>query len=445
MLHRFINFINHHHLAHQGSPILLAVSGGADSVAMLDMFAKAGFKFAIAHVNFHLRGDESNRDEQFVRSLAEKYGAEIFVKSFDTERYATDNHLSIEMAARDLRYAEFEQIMNKNGYAVTAVAHHIDDSIETFVLNALRGSGINGLTGIRVSNGRIIRPMLCFSRKEIEKYVEDNKLEYVTDRTNLETDFSRNKIRNCVAPYFEQINPSYRNSFAQTFSYLQQVKEIYFQEIENQRKRLTRTEGNDTHISIPELMQHPQKEAVLFELLRPFGFNKTQSAQILSAADAESGKSFISHGYRLIKDRNSFIISPIDDKTTETETLIGNDIINKGVYSGNGCELRFDFISPSDFHPGRDQSTAYFDFDSLQMPLTLRHWHEGDTIVPFGRQKPKKLSDIFVDMKLTRAHKERVPILCSGGNIIWAVGVRASDCCKVSTETKRILRITKVL
>ncbi|MBO7141680.1 MAG: tRNA lysidine(34) synthetase TilS, partial [Bacteroidales bacterium] len=151
MLHRFINFINHHHLAHQGSPILLAVSGGADSVCMLDMFAKAGFRFAIAHVNFHLRGDESNRDEQFVRSLAEKYGAEIFVKSFDTERYATDNHLSIEMAARDLRYAEFEQIMNKNGYAVTAVAHHIDDSIETFVLNALRGSGINGLTGIRVS------------------------------------------------------------------------------------------------------------------------------------------------------------------------------------------------------------------------------------------------------------------------------------------------------
>ena len=445
MLQRFNQYIATNHLADRSQKILLAVSGGADSVAMLDLFAKAGFNIAISHVNFHLRGADSNRDEDFVRSLALKYNVQIFVKSFDTQSYAAEKHISIEMAARELRYAEFEQIMDNHGFAVTAVAHHIDDAIETFMLNLLRGTGISGLTGMHNQNGRIIRPMLCFSRRDIEKYVQDCGLQYVTDVTNFETEFSRNKIRNCVAPYFEQINPSYRNSFAETFTYLQQVKAIYYKEIEDQKRRITRTVGGETFVSIPELLQYPQKEALMFEILRQYGFNKTQSSQILNTADAESGKTFVGSGYRLVKDRNMFIISHLDAADNGQEVLLGREVIETGEYRGDGCVLRFDIIPKTDFSPERDSSTAYFDFDCIEFPLVLRRWRSGDTMVPFGRRQPKKLSDIFIGDKLTLLQKERVPILCSGAKIIWAVGIRASDTFKVTSKTSRILRIISKL
>ena len=214
MLQQFNQYIAAHSLANKSQKTLLAISGGADSVCMLDMFVKAGYKVAIAHVNFHLRGEDSNRDEAFVRALAKKYNVEIFTKSFDTKSYAAEKHISIEMAARDLRYAEFDRLMNTHGFRCTAVAHHLDDAVETFMLNLLRGTGISGLTGMHEKNGRIIRPMLCFTRHEIEEYLNNNGLEYVTDITNFETEYSRNKIRNCVIPYFEQINPSFRHSFA---------------------------------------------------------------------------------------------------------------------------------------------------------------------------------------------------------------------------------------
>ncbi|MBR4441440.1 MAG: tRNA lysidine(34) synthetase TilS [Bacteroidales bacterium] len=445
MLQRFNQYIATHHLADRSQQILLAISGGADSVSMLDLFAKAGFDIAISHVNFHLRGDDSNRDEAFVRSLAHSYNVPIFVKDFDTQSYAAEKHISIEMAARELRYAEFEKIMDHHGFASTAVAHHIDDAIETFLLNLLRGTGISGLTGMHSRNGRIIRPMLCFSRKDIEKYVQDNGLQYVTDVTNFETEFSRNKIRNCVAPYFEQINPSYRNSFAETFTYLQQVKEIYYREIEDQKRRITRTIGGETLVSIPELMQYHQKEALMFEILRQYGFNKTQVSQILNAAEAESGKTFMSDNYRLVKDRNMFVISNFKEEDNGQEILLGRDALAKGEFRGDGCVLRFDIIPKTDFSPERDSSTAYFDFDSIEFPLVLRHWQSGDTIVPFGRRQPKKLSDIFIDHKLTILEKERVRILCSGGKIIWAVGIRAADTYKVTPKTLHILRIISEL
>ena len=445
MLKTFNNYIATQSLTDKSQKILLAISGGADSVAMLDLFAKSGYKIAIAHVNFHLRGRESDRDEQFVRALATQYGADIFVKSFDTEHYAKDNRLSIEMAARELRYNEFERIMDENGFAVTAVAHHIDDAVETFMLNLMRGTGISGLTGMHPKNGRIIRPMLCFSRKEIEEYIHKNGLEFVTDRTNFETEFARNKIRNCVAPYFEQINPSYRNSFAETFTYLQQVKEIYFAEIEKQKQLITHINGNETVISIPLLMRYQQKEALLFEILRPFGFNKTQARQIMQAAEAESGKSFSGNGFRLIKDRDTFIINKLEEESPEIEALIGLDTIKQGEYQYHHHRLKFDIISSADFKPTRNCSTAYFDLDKLTFPLVLRHWKTGDTIVPFGRRQPKKLSDIFINQKLTLIEKERVPVLCSGATIIWAVGIRTADTFKVTSTTTRILRIISML
>ncbi|MBR4215754.1 MAG: tRNA lysidine(34) synthetase TilS [Bacteroidales bacterium] len=446
LLIRLTNNLTTHHLATPTDRILLAVSGGADSVCMLDLFVKAGYNVAIAHVNFHLRGDDSNRDELFVRGLAKKYNVEIFVKSFDTKSYAEDKHISIEMAARDLRYAEFEQIMNKNGYAVTAVAHHIDDAVETFMLNLLRGTGISGLTGMHEKNGRIIRPMLGFTRKEIEQYIKDNGLEYVTDVTNFETEFSRNKIRNCVIPYFEEINPSFRNSFADTFKYMQQVKDIYYEEIERQKDRMIVNEESDIKIDIEKLLQYPHREAFMFEVLRTYGFNKQQVAQIATALTSGSGKLFISNTHRLVKDRKYLIINQLDNFKSTSPLLIPlNQLVEKYLIWGD-CRFEFDIIDyTADINLKCGNQTAFFDLDKLVFPLEIRHWHSGDTIVPFGQKQPKKLSDIFINQKLTLADKERVPILCSGGNIIWAVGIRASDYCKVTPNTKRILRIFKVL
>ena len=446
MLARFTANIKFHNLATKDDHILLAISGGADSVCMLDLFVKAGYNVAIAHVNFHLRGEDSNRDEAFVRQLANKYDVDIFVKSFDTKGYAADNHISIEMAARDLRYAEFERLMDNQGFNSTAVAHHIDDAVETFMLNLLRGTGIAGLTGMHEKNGRIIRPMLCFTRKEIEDYIKNNDLEYVTDVTNFETEFSRNKIRNCVVPYFEEINPSFRHNFADTFKYLRQVKEIYFEEIERQKANIICSEGNSVKINIKKLLQYPHREAFMFEILHTYGFNKNQVEQIEMSLEGLSGKVFISSSHKLVKDREYLIINKLSHQNNTSTLLIKKEEIDGGNFVWGDCKFKTEIITNSaDINLKCNNTTAFFDLDNLHFPLEIRHWRSGDTIVPFGRKQPKKLSDIFIDSKLSVVQKEETAILCSGGEIIWAVGIRASNIGKVSPSTTHILRITKIL
>ncbi len=446
MLARFTANIKFHNLATKDDHILLAISGGADSVCMLDLFVKAGFKVAIAHVNFHLRGEESNRDEAFVRQLAKKYSVDIFVKSFDTKSYAADNHISIEMAARDLRYAEFERLMDNHGFNSTAVAHHIDDAVETFMLNLLRGTGISGLTGMHEKNGRIIRPMLCFTRQEIEDYIKNNDLEYVTDVTNFETEFSRNKIRNCVVPYFEQINPSFRNSFADTFKYMRQVKDIYFEEIERQKHNMLLNDNGCIKIDIDKLLQYPHRQAFMFEILHPYGFNKQQLKQIEESLTGESGKIFTSNTHQLLKDRKYLIINYLGKNKDTSPLLITKDIIGKGDLVCGDYKFKIDIIENTpDVNLKCGNKTAFFDLDKLRFPLEIRHWQKGDTIVPFGRKQPKKLSDIFIDNKLSVIQKERIAIISSGGDIIWAVEIRAADTCKVTSSTTHILRITNML
>ena len=446
MLTRFVQSIDTHQLATNSNHILLAISGGADSVAMLDMFAKCGYKFAIVHVNFHLRGDDSNRDEAFVRSLAKKYNVEIFVKNFDTKSYANNKHISIEMAARELRYAEFDRLMNTYGFDSTAVAHHIDDAIETFMLNLLRGTGISGLTGMHPKNGRIIRPMLCFTRHEIEDYIKNNGLEYVTDVTNFENEFSRNKIRNCVIPYFQQINPSFRNSFADTFKYMQQVKDIYCEEIERQKKVSTISNNEELKIDINKLLQYRHRKAFMFEMLRQYGFNKKQIEQIEYSLNSESGKIFTSSSHQLLKDRKYLIINKLNQKITPPLLIQENALNqNQGVFYWDKYKFEFEICNNANINLKCGKQTAFFDYDKLTFPLEIRHWHNGDIMVPFGLTQAKKLSDIFIDHKLSVIDKEQTAILCSGNNIIWAVGIRAADTCKVTSKTIRILRINSAL
>ena len=287
---RIKQYIEKEDLFSSGSKILIALSGGADSVALLCILHAAGYPCEAAHCNFHLRGEESNRDEQFVRQLCKKYGIHLHTIDFDTTRYAAEKHISIEMAARELRYNWFEEIRNQCRADVVAVAHHQDDSVETILLNLIRGTGITGLLGIRPRNGVIVRPLLCINREEIMRYLQSIGQDYVTDSTNLEDEYTRNKIRLNLLPLMQTTNPSVKNSLIETSNYLSDVATIYNRYIEEAKTRIATTEG----IRICELVKEPAPEALLFEILHPLGFNSAQIKDIVHSLHGQSGKQFSS-------------------------------------------------------------------------------------------------------------------------------------------------------
>lgn len=429
----------------QGEKILLGVSGGPDSVVMTDMLHKIGIKFGIAHVNFQLRDAESDADEQFVRELAHKYGVAIHVRKYDTTMYAEQKGLSIEMAARELRYKYFDELMDTYGYTATAVAHHRDDAIETFFLNLTRGAGIRGLTGIKVTNGRIIRPLLCYSRKEIEKYAKENSLNYRVDHTNLESKFARNKVRNLVIPILEKINPSARNAITESILYLSMARHIYEKSIGETLLKVERQTENTTYIDINGILSFVEPSCLLHEILSRYGFSKAQCVDVMKQINGPSGKKFYSDTHLLEKDRNSLIISKLSNETEHQShpvLLIWEDDILSGVFCSSGCSLSFSIINNKDFLPERNPNVAYFDYNKLTFPLELTGWEAGDRFVPFGAKYSKKLSDLFVDNKISLLKKRRTPILRCGDDILWVVGIRASNYRIVDQETKQILKIT---
>ncbi|MBQ3655328.1 MAG: tRNA lysidine(34) synthetase TilS [Bacteroidales bacterium] len=438
MLQKFLRFISQNRLFDKDNDkILLAVSGGTDSVVMCDLSFHAGLKFAICHINFNLRGEDSVEDELFVRGLASKYGVEIFVKSFNTLQYAEKTKQSVEMAARELRYGEFERIMNTEGFDYTAVAHQKDDAVETFFLNLLRGSSIRGLTGIKMKNNRIIRPLLCFSRREILQYIEDNRLSFRLDKTNLETEFSRNKIRNEILPLFEEINPSFKDNAALSLKFLSGVKTIYEDVIAKKKSEIL----SDNIVKISDILDFIEPETLLFEITSEYGFNRVQCSEIFRTFSSDgSGKVFYSPSHKILKDRNTLIISEINEPLA-IFTEIKEDDINRGIKVFDKGRLKFSVITKDDFSPVRDNKTVYFDLEKLVFPLEISPWHLGDFFVPFGGKFKKKLSDFFVDNKLSVNAKQNVRLLKSQGKIIWIIGMRASSLFKVGGSTKKILKI----
>jgi len=444
MLKKVKQHITDNQLFGERDKVLLAVSGGPDSVAMAHMLSRLHVKIGICHVNFHLRGKDSDGDEQFVRDMAQRLGAEIFVLEADTEKFAKDNGLSIEMAARDIRYAEFQRIMDQHGYACTAVAHHQDDAIETFVLNLTRGAGIKGLTGIKVRNQRIVRPLLCLTRQEIMQYIEQQHLPYRTDKTNLESNYARNKVRNLIMPILEQINPSAKNSISESLRYLAMAKHIYEQDIEKaMAKTISKTKQNTT-ISIPQLLRYTEPECLLYEIICQYGFGKYQCANILRGIEGESGRVYESKTHRLIKDREHLIIEETASKAQTRQQIQIEELKPGHNISTPHHTLCISKIKPEDFCPERDAGTIYLDFDKLNamdLPLEITGWQPGDQMTVFGGKR-KKLSDIFVDSKLSISQKENVEILRYGSKILWAIGIRASNLCAVNKSTTNILKIT---
>lgn len=431
------HFIAKHQLLLQQSKVIVGLSGGADSVAMLHYLVNAGYTCIAAHCNFHLRNEESNRDEQFVKNICQKWNIQLEVIDFDTEKIAAERKISIEMAARDLRYEWFEQLRHNYGAESIAVAHHRDDNVETFLLNIIRGTGIRGLSGMAPKNNKIIRPFLCISRVEIEEYVLKNDLSFVVDHTNAETIYLRNKIRLELLPWLENINPSVRDSIERTSNQLNDVEQIYLAEIERYRALFVTKIDAIIYISIAQICAFPQSATLLFELLQPYKFSRSVCVEILESFNGISGKRFYSTDYVLVKDRTQLIIKKkevVEDIVVEITE--GKQFINYPI------SMSFDYLKIKDFCPENNKNSAYFDAAKLTYPLTLKHWKQGDWFVPFGMKGKKKLSDYFSDHKYDLIQKQEVWVLCSGNDIIWLVGERSDNRFRVDENTKIILQIT---
>ncbi|WP_459190458.1 tRNA lysidine(34) synthetase TilS [Parabacteroides sp. APC149_11_2_Y6] len=422
-------YIEKYQLLEESCPVLVGLSGGADSIALLTLLVKLGYSCIAAHCNFHLRGEESMRDERFAEEYAKTLQVPFLKTDFDTEQYAAANHLSIEMAARELRYNWFEEKRSETGAQAIAVAHHRDDSVETVLMNLVRGTGIRGMSGIRPKNGYVVRPLLCVTRKEITAWLDARNISYVTDSTNLSDAYTRNFIRLRVLPLLEEINPSVRTAIARTADHLSAAEAVYMHVVE-QAKAEVLDEGN--RISIPALMHYPSPDAILYELLKVYNFSRTVSEDIYAALEGEPGKQFFSPTHRLVKDRDYLLLSSIETKPEQTYVLSGNE--EKWV---GPVELSFNKVVISEnFHIRKDKNIAYFDYDKLAFPLTLRTWKDGDWFIPFGMKGRKKLSDYFSDRKFSRFEKERVWLLCSGNDIIWIVGERPDNRYSIGSATK---------
>lgn len=432
MIHTIRLYIEKYRLLSEDRPVLVGLSGGADSVALLGVLVRLGYPCIALHCNFHLRGEESDRDEAFACEFAESLEVPFHKIDFDTISYAGEKHLSIEMAARELRYAWFEEMRERLGGQATAVAHHRDDSVETVLMNLIRGTGIRGMSGIRPRNGSIIRPLLCVSREDILAWLADQGYAYMVDCTNLSDAYTRNFIRLNVLPLLEEINPSARNTIARSAEHLSAAETIYIYVLEQARKEVV---VSDDRLSIGALMRFPAPETILYELLKEYGFTRLVSDDIFAALTKESGKLFYSSTHRLLKDRDYLWITSLEKKEERTFVLDPEKGINH-----EPIELSFQkLVITIGFPIEKNKRIAYLDYDKLDFPLTLRTWKEGDWFIPFGMKGRKKLSDYFSDHKFSRIEKERTWLLCSGDAIVWVVGERTDNRFRIDESTKRVL------
>ena len=432
MLRQFKQFVNQNQLFDRRHSLLAAVSGGADSVVMLHLLAQCQLKVAVAHCNFQLRGADADGDEEFVRQLAEKYQMPFFSIRFNTLAYADEHKLSVEMAARELRYNWFAQLAAEHHFDRILTAHHLNDNIETLLLNLTRGTGINGLCGISAVNGNIVRPLLFATRSQIEEYARLNNLAFRTDSTNLSDDYQRNIVRHRIVPVFKEINPAFEERILKNFKHIRQAADIYNWYIDKAKSEVLKTDDNCCTIDAEKLMQQPFAEPVLYECLKPFGFNGAQVEDVMKSIGQKSGCTFSSGSHKLLVDRSQIIIEPAEQ--TEFEPIVidsPQDIDCLGI--------KMKVVSAGDFVLDKRRCVASLDFDELQFPLTIRRWQHGDFFYPLGMAKAQKLSDFFVNNKVNVFEKERALVLTSGDKIAWVVGYRPDNRIKISDKTQQVL------
>jgi tRNA(Ile)-lysidine synthase len=432
-------YIEAQRLLNPRDTVLIALSGGADSVALLRVLLALGYTVEAAHCNFHLRGAESDRDEQFVRALCQQHGVILHVQSFDTTAYAAAHRVSIEMAAREQRYAWFEALRQQRGLTVIAVAHHREDSVETLLINLLRGTGLHGLTGIAPRNGHLIRPLLGVSKQAILDYLQHLGQPFVTDSTNLQATYRRNKIRLEVLPLLQDINPSVVQTLADTADRLRQAEVVYQHAMEEAKQRVIRPveKSSDTFaIHIDTLLSEPSPEALLHEILHPLGFNSAQQKDILRTLRSDSGRRVLAPEWELLRDRDSLLLRRrLQTENAENSAATPTQEAPTPKLHIEHRPRTIDFVIP------RDKHIACLDAALVRQPLTLRHPQPGDRFVPFGMRGSKLLSDYFTDRKYTVYRKQQQWLLCSGPDIVWVVNERPDARYCVSERTKEVLLI----
>ena len=400
----------------EGKKLLIAISGGLDSVVLAQLFHSLNFDISFAHCNFNLRNLESDKDEAFVKNLGKKFGIETFTTSFNTDEFAVKNKISTQIAARELRYHWFQELVIQHSFDFVLTAHHADDNLETFLINLSRGTGLEGFTGIPMINKNILRPLLIFSRDEIEQFAKENAIEWREDQSNASTKYVRNKIRHQIIPILKEINPTILNSFQKTIDNLKGSQQIINDTIAQIKKKVILVDkGGVIKLVISELLKLPNHKAYLFELLKPYNFTAWNDVE--SLLSAQSGKQIFSKTHRLLKDRSFLLLTELSSKRKVAEILItkGTKEILEPIH------LTFESAPKTE---SLDKNTIFLDSEKLTFPLTLRKWQKGDFFYPIGMQGKKKLSKFFKDEKYSLIDKECTWLLCSKNQIIWIVGKR---------------------
>jgi tRNA(Ile)-lysidine synthase len=444
LLERFTGNIKSQQLFASGDHLLLAVSGGIDSVVLCELCKQAGYTFSIAHCNFQLRGEESDRDEAFVKQLAEKYKVPFFVKKFDTETYALRNRQSIQEAARELRYSWFEELLNKKtpnselpapNFLLTA--HHADDNVETVIMNFFRGTGLHGLTGIPAINGRIRRPLLIFSRAAILAFAKESELIHVEDSSNQSVKYTRNLVRHTIIPMVENVYPQTKENIRANIDRFKDTERLYQQGVEMIRAKICKQKDKEVHIGIKQLMGYNNK-ALVYEIIRAYGFAEKQVAEVFKLADSESGRYIQSPGntHRIIRHRHWFIISPAE--TTLSENILIEPTDKEILFAGKQLQIE----TTRNLKPETRNSVACLDSNEITFPLLLRRWKAGDYFYPLGMKKKKKVARFLIDQKLSKTEKENVWVIEMNKKIVWVVGHRIDDRFKIKDTTQKMIRLT---
>ncbi len=444
------------HLSSANCYLFVAVSGGLDSIVLTDLIFKSGFDFTIVHCNFQLRGAESERDETFVKALGKKYNKEVLVKKFDTQKFSKEKKIGTQEAARELRYEWFKELIDSikmtddraqetvishsSSAIFLTTAHHADDNIETVLMKFFRGTGIQGLTGIQALNkkDKIIRPLLFATKEDILTYAKENHLSWVEDSSNESNKYTRNYFRNELIPGLQKVFPDVEENILENIERFNEVNELYQQSIQWYKKKLLVKKDHEFHIPVLLLQKSNPVKTIVWEIIKEFAFTASQADEVIKLFAAENGSYMASASHRIIKNRNWLIIAPLHQSANK------NILIEKGekqiVFEKGALTIKE--INEPPFIIDYSPFTALLDASAIQFPLLLRKWKQGDYFYPLGMQKKKKLSRFFIDQKLSLTEKENTWVIESNKKIIWIVGQRIDDRCKITSSAKKAIQIT---
>ena len=442
LLQNFLAYVIKENLFAKKDHLLIAVSGGADSTVLCALCAAANFSFSLAHCNFQLRGEESDRDELFVKKLSEKYNVKLFLKTFDTVFQAKLNKTSIEETARNLRYDWFKQLLHDskatdNPFSFLLTAHHADDNVETVMMNFFRGTGIKGLKGILAKQQQIVRPLLFAKRKDIEEYAFTNQVEYITDSSNASNDYTRNLFRNEILPLIEKVYPEALNNVLRNIKRFAAVEYLYDESIVQIKQNLIEKKGDEIHIPVLKLLKSKPLQTVIYEIIKDAGFTALQVNEVEKLLHSDSGKYIKSASHIILINRKWLIISPVTS-SQETKNIIVEENVENILFDEGTLQISPSTV-PEKF--AGDAMAVYIDGVNFKYPLLLRKWKTGDYFYPLGMTKKKKLSRFFIDLKLSLLQKEKCWVLESDKKIVWVIGYRIDERFKITSSSKQIVKL----